>query len=200
MADNYLERRMEELRRGDTAKNYFAGKNSVRKGGLHFAFPPKRVLIVSEHPKASDLALTFLRTESKVAMMHSRGEEGAAMAASNGIRFYHLQSPQQLSGYFSDLMKAWRDIDILVTDTSTSDTLLSQWRQHRERFPYVSDYTCRIIILGNKDPNVLTEEAERVKATVNTINSSAPDTDFSPLAAMLAIPANNIINGMLFNV
>ena len=200
MADNYLERRMEELRRGETAKNYLTGKTSARKGGLHFAFPPKRVLIVSEHPKAADLALIFLKTESKVAMMHSRGEEGAGMAASKGIRFYHLEEPQQLTGYFSDILKAWRDIDILVTDTSSSDTLLSQWIQHRERFPYVSDYTCRIIILGNQNPDVLVKEAERVKATVNTINSSDPDTDFSPLAAMLAIPANNIINGMIFNV
>lgn len=197
MADNYIEKRMEELRRGETGRNYksASAKNSVRKGGFHFPFTPKRILIASGHPQTYQIARTFLKTESKVAIMQpvSYPMEGA-------IRFYAFDDAAKLPECFADLMKAWRDIDILIADAPFAAPLLTLWSSHRQRLPYVSDYTCRIIILGNQDPTIHSAGAHAVRATVNTINPSHSATDLSPLIAMLTLPANNIINGMKFDV
>ena len=191
MADNYLEKKMEELRKGPE-KTYTGRKAVQRKGFVQFAFPPKRVVIASEIACRNSIARAFLKADCKVAMIHPFQEEGERMAHDEGVRYY----PFAINESFENLLSAWRDVDIIVADPAEAMTLLPIWKKHRERFPYVSSYICRVIVIGDADVKELQELAKGIKTTVNIIASHSSYTDISELILALSLPATSDIDGL----
>ena len=126
MADNYLERKMEDLRRGPV-KSYSGRPSAHRTGYIQFPFPPKRVIIASDLASLNSIAKAFLKADCKVAVMNSNREVGEKMAHDEGIRYYpvHLDNINELSPFsnedlekaFENLLEAWRDVDILIADS-----------------------------------------------------------------------------------
>ncbi|MDE6272988.1 MAG: hypothetical protein K2M31_08285 [Muribaculaceae bacterium] len=198
MADNYLERRMEDLRNGKVAREYRKSGSSVRRTGMHFVFPPKRVLIASDNPQVDNITRQFLNADCKVSVMSNCYDQSDRNAAFTGVRRYPLNPI-----YMDNLLKAWRDIDILIADSDIADAIIRKWREHRIRYPYVSDYVCRIILFTPTLPptEICAEWENTLNATVNAINLNChPENDISSLTAMLTLPANNIISRMIFQI
>lgn len=162
MADNYLEKKMEDLRAGRLATPTAGSRHSVqtrggaKRGFVEFPFPPRRVLVTGGAGGIGlDIVRGFLKTGSKVSVFDTDEEKGTALAYKEGIRFYHVDvtDPDAFEFAFTSLLKAWRDVDIIVTaiHPATASVIAHLWTTHRDRFPIPFGYPGRLIMLGNKD-------------------------------------------------
>lgn len=178
MADNYLEQRMEDLRSGKLSNSNASRTSgtSFRKGMLQIPFPPRRVLVTGG-ANGIGLAITraYLRVGCKVAVFDIDKVRGEEMAGKEGIRYYHVDLRDELSveKAFLDLLKAWRDVDIIINDAGVSaflpltesdldyfDTVMATnvrpifilanlWAKHKKQFPIPSDYGGRMINISS---------------------------------------------------
>ena len=152
MADNYLERRMEDLRSGRVNPSGGAGigggVKATRKGMVSFPMPEKRVLIIDTSTDGPGVAIaeSFSRTGCRTALFHNK-----EMNPVQGIRCYPIADAAAGSGIsdaFRNLLKAWRDIDVLIPvdpEHAELSELLGIWGAHKEAFPIPSEYGARII-------------------------------------------------------
>ncbi len=177
MADNYLERKMEEHRSGRLSQKRTPAKPQTQMSGyLHIPFPPRRVLVTGG-ANGIGLAITraYLRANCKVAVFDSDKEAGDRLAYAEGARFYHvdISDADKLENAFLNLLKAWRDIDIIINNAGISvfkpltegdlsyfdkviDTnarpiyiLARLWARHRSQYPVTSDYGGRMINISS---------------------------------------------------
>lgn len=119
MADNYLEKRMEEYRAGKLAPK--AGKSYVarqRKAGeFVVAFPPMSVLVLCEDAAlVSRVCSCFRKADFQVAFCMTDRREGTRIAQSAGCRFYPVDSGDagQLNGVVDDLADCWGAVDVVA--------------------------------------------------------------------------------------
>lgn len=154
MADNYLERKMEELRSGRLSA---PGRSSApsRKGLAQFPFPEKRVLVVGgANGVGLSIVKEYLRAGCRVAVFDSDKEKGDELALKDGIRFHHtdFSDPDSTAVQISALFKAWRDIDIVVcTLPEACRVIAMEWEEHKRKFPIPSEYGGRLITVGFAD-------------------------------------------------
>ena len=214
MADNYLEKRMEELRNGKISGELHKYSTPVRRSGLNFSFPSKRICIISENRYMTETAKMFVKAGSKVALMHTDTVSGQEMAQKDGIKYYPLphqeisesQSSidQTIRSDFHNLLRCWRDIDILIVDSRILRLITEEWRQHRSRYPYTSDYICRIIVLADSSSELMIEQDTKklLKSTLNTIiiPEESSVKNISSLVGMLTLPDNYFIDNMTFEI
>ncbi len=141
MADNYLERRMEELRSGRlTVKG---GVPGIRPGSL-------RVLILGgTKGDALEKVLEYRKKGYRVAVFDSDEKEGKRMAYENGIRFHRvdLADEEAIAKETESLLKAWRGIDIVVGEERISSIIALQISQWRKSMPIPDLSTPEIVIL-----------------------------------------------------
>lgn len=177
MADNYLENKMDDLRSGRLSQQMATYKRQVQQNGyLHIPFPSRRVLVTGgANGIGLAIARAFLRANCKVAVFDSDKEAGEKLAYAEGVRFYHvdISDADKLEGAFLNLLKAWRDVDIIVNNAGISlfkpltegdisyfdkviDTnarpiyiLARLWAMHRKKYPTLSDYGGRMINISS---------------------------------------------------
>ena len=96
MADNYLEKKMEEHRRGNSAGNYTRRltPNGAKAGHVLMPFPPRRVLVIAEDVPSDDIAMGVVRalctTGCRVAFTGNDFSEGQKAAQSTGGQFHKV--------------------------------------------------------------------------------------------------------------
>lgn len=164
MADNYLERRMEDMKAG-RLRPQVQTKSAAgpKKGFLEILFPSRRVLVVGgTHGLPLDIVRMFLKTGSKVAVMDTDKSAGESLAYREGIRYYNIdpQSPATFADAFANLLQAWRDIDIIIMASSHDMTshLVESWIAHRDRYPVPFGYAGRLILLFDSPLGFATQE------------------------------------------
>ncbi len=141
MADNYLERRMEELRSGRLAVK--GGVPGIRPGSL-------RVLILGgTKGEALEKVLEYRKKGYRVAVFDSDEKEGKRMAYENGIRFHRvdLADKEAMAKETEALLRAWRGIDIVVGEESIGSTIGQQVSQWRKSMPIPDLSEVRFVIL-----------------------------------------------------
>lgn len=177
MADNYLERRMEDLRAGRIgASASVSTVGARRKGYIQVPFPPRRV-IVTGGANGIGLAISraFLKAGCKVAVMDCDEEAGNLIAAGEGVRFYNvdLADSGAVRQAFDDVVHAWRDIDIIVSNAGVGHfrpltegdddyfrhvldinllpayTLARLWARFRQDSPLTNPFGGRFIIISS---------------------------------------------------
>lgn len=205
MADNYLERRMEDLRNGSmTGKN--VKKTSIRrKGHVNFPFPPKRVLIAL---KTSDLIVpivkAFRKQDCKVALYCPEVESVSDLAYKEGVKVSLSKTPDSsLSGIFD----SWNGLDIVVCCRDYAEILMKEWIRKKENFPIPDEYTGRLILIeqvDKTDVDNIVKEPESQQSTglcVNYIWDEISDKEkICQLILFLSLPGNSYLNNMTFNI
>ncbi|MDE6352478.1 MAG: hypothetical protein K2K88_04975 [Muribaculaceae bacterium] len=143
MADNYLERKMEEHRRGASPRKTSVGPT---KGKLSFNFPPRRVLLFD------------LDENLTARLVQAYGETGCRVAVYPGITSIDgarlISSTNNPSTDLTGVLNAWGDIDIVValSNSQLVDNSIQTILTHRELLPYPNDYGLRLIAIGETNP------------------------------------------------
>lgn len=122
MADNYLERKMEEYRSGK-----LSGKSTPRHRGNTLIpatgydvklIGSQRVLVVGDCNDGVGLEILkmYRSLGCKVAFCDVDSKQGTAMAQKLGCRFYPVDvaSPGKLDWVKGDLQKQWGGIDVIL--------------------------------------------------------------------------------------
>lgn len=119
MADNYIENKMEEHRRGGALRAY--RPRLTPKGGkageLRVKFPPRRVLVTCGSSGIGKAVISgYCQSGCKVAFFSEDSDESMAFAQECGARYIGMSSymPDELTSRMDALVKAWGDIDIIV--------------------------------------------------------------------------------------
>ena len=223
MADNYLEKRMEDLRLGKGGVSAPRRRMSPGAGRICFDFPPRRVLVAGGcHGIGEAIVDAYLHTGCKVAVFDTDSDKGSAMARDNGIRFYPL-SPSDLapspycalSSAFANLLKAWRDIDIIIVNAASPfiPLLPRLWAEHRHRYPIPTDYPGRYILLlpSDEEADIAISDLAPLGITSNILRvapqSNLPDLADTPTKKaaysriisrilLLSLPSASFITGL----
>lgn len=209
MADNYIERKMEDLRAGklnigSAVKTSGKGKNCVS-----FPMPQRRVLIIEgSTPPARTIAGCFVKAGGKVAILDQDSETGAFMAKNEGIRFIPATADMETSikVSFENLYAAWRGVDIVVSSSEYANRCAEIWRKFKEISPLLSDFGGRLIILSNTkkpSPSDLSKYLKGLNISVNII--VCPLKEFFYKAAantaiFLSLPETHLINNSVINL
>lgn len=150
MADNYLERRMEDLKAGRLGAGQPTGVRK-KKAGPEFPWQALRVAIAGNTGAVTEeIARGYLKSGCKVALLDGDKSAGDRLAYEAGIRFHRvdLRDSDALATSFDQLLKAWRGVEVIVmsgADDTAEKTLARLLREHRQRYAIPSDYTDRII-------------------------------------------------------
>lgn len=152
MADNYLERRMEDMKAGRLLTQVKSKSAVPRKGYLEFPFPPRRVLVAGGTCGLPlDIVRMFLKAGCKVAVLDTDKSAGDALAYKEGIRYCNIEEPtsESIISTFTNLLQAWRDVDIIMVAKfhDSVSGIVNAWTVHRDRFPVHFGYAGRLILL-----------------------------------------------------
>ncbi len=208
MADNYLEKRMEDLRLGKGGVSAPRRHPIPGAGRICFEFPPRRVLITSNFNNTTERIIgAFRKAGCRIAVFSSDTEKGTEMAHDSGIRFHacYIDNPSEIERNFTDLLKAWRDIDIIINNTQAGwslNLLANLWLSHKLRYPIPSDYGGRLInITGDTSappalPAGVTASLEQFGITINTILCDA-EADIASLCLLLSLPVSRVLTGII---
>ena len=226
MADNYLERRMEDLQRGKLSSSSAKIYRGPQKGYVRFQFPPARVLIAGISVKLIlPMIRIFSKADCKVALMTEDEIHGKKYAYDEGIRLYLSPEPEKhtVATSFNNLMAAWKDVDIIIAAPEWGSLLAAEWRNHLDknliprsrggRFVIVSTMPARIDTSATSDEvksglqhtllsvkDILRERDITVNALYNlSEKESAPQAN-ADLALLLTLPTSRNIDGMIFPI
>ncbi len=174
MADNYLERRMEELRAPRTS----TFRPQIQRIGLGWSLPKLRVVIAGCGDAIdTSVAEGFADAGCRVSLISDNTEAGNELAR-KGIRFCHVDTfgSETLHDAMTQTLAAWRDADVAICHGLASEQQLAiakAWSERRKQFPAVSDYGGRFIsILASADQPAtqeLTDILRPLRITFNRI-------------------------------
>lgn len=178
MADNYLEKKMEELH------NRKAGCAPTRVSPasrhlLTFPFKPLSVLVISRDRHAlSQYTGPFQNAGCRVAVISTIDAAETDLPQNHGCRYYAIGNNEPPTTAFSNLIASWRDIDVVVIlDNWPAMTVLL--RDHAAARPYPNDWGFPVLSVSQ---NRVTRHD--ILADI-TISSPVPDVADRPEATVL---------------
>lgn len=140
MADNYLEKQMEDYRAGKFAlkPRQKVSVHSHRPGQLIASYPQLRVFITGGASGIGESCVkAFRKIDAKVAFCDIDIKRGNETSQKFGARFYPLDAKDasKLNGAMNDVLSCWDDIDILINNVGIGgfkpleDMSDNDWRQ-----------------------------------------------------------------------
>lgn len=148
MADNYLERKMEELHsvKASTAPTR---RYTVQRTQLCYPYKTLRVLIVAAGRKyIRQYADVFRNHEGRVAVFNTVPENETDLGENHGCRYYNM-SDICIGKAFDSLFKAWRDIDVVVILDAVTN-LQTFLCRHVMSLPYPNEWGMPVLEVGDK--------------------------------------------------
>lgn len=120
MADNYLERKMEEYRSGKLSARVKSGvSRSLPKGKIAVDFPPRTVILAAAAigPVCRAVVKSFIDAGCRVALVSSCHKEATELARSFGARFYPVAgfSPASIDSVVEDVTSHWNIPDTFIS-------------------------------------------------------------------------------------
>lgn len=157
MADNYLERKMDEYRRnGGTAPKYRSRPAAIP--GL-----PRRIVVIADGRSfLKQYAAPFTALQCRVAVINTLTDAETDLGADYGLRYRHIASGADIPAAIADIAKAWLDIDAAILLDPVPEALSA-----------LETYTAgRLIPRPEGLPAVLVSDS-----ALNRLNLSAPLPD-----------------------
>lgn len=147
MADNYLEKKMEELRSGKLAVNN-ARSRTIRRNTISFPFRSLRVLVIGNKRHClRQYADPFRSHECRIAVFNTIPAVETDLNDNPGVRYYNI-SAQSINVAMTDLIKAWRDIDVIIKLDNTTG-LTKILTDHKQYLPYPNDWGMPVLTVEN---------------------------------------------------
>lgn len=120
MADNYLERKMEDYRsgKGGTSKIKRVSLNP-KQGTVNVKFPPRRVFVTGGASGIGRAIVeAFRKVDCRVAFCDIDTKAGMSTAQATGAQFYpvDVRDVNALEACMTRLLDAWGDIDVIVNN------------------------------------------------------------------------------------
>lgn len=196
MADNYLERKMEEHRAGTAQRR---GSALPSKGKVSFNLPPKRI-IVCGHNNALSKAIIKVFAEAGCRVSLYVTDSSDTVPDAGGARL--IQSTGNPATDLSTVLNSWGDIDVVIS-TQSGDVvsqIIETIIEHRLKLPYPNDYGLRVI---NVSPSVTADSHDGV--TCNTIVIEPTDNQAvlhqaALTALFLSVPGLSAINHSILKI
>lgn len=119
MADNYLEKRMDDYRSGRLRVSHSSSTArlaaSRRSGEMVVEFPPMRILVVSASLSEQAVALVeeARRVGLRVAVLSDNRVAATALVQRTGARFYPSMSPEAVT---EDICRHWGGLDAVFAE------------------------------------------------------------------------------------
>lgn len=125
MADNYLERKMEEYRSGKSQQRTVKRTpRGAKPGTINIKFPSRRVFVTGG-AKGIGRAIveSFRNADCRVAFCDTDSKAGAATAQVTGAQFYPVDvtDANALDACVERIIKAWGDIDVIVNNVGVGN-------------------------------------------------------------------------------
>ena len=204
MADNYLEKKMEELH------NRKAGCAPTRVSPasrhlLTFPFKPLRVLVISRDRHAvSQYTKPFQQAGCRVAVVSTIDAAETDLPQDHGCRYYALgnddqtspafSNDEQASAAFSNLIASWRDIDVVVMlDNWPAMTALL--RDHAAARPYPNDWGFPVLSVSQ---NRVTRHDIMADIIISSPVPDVPGRPESTVLTFLALKSSSPISSITF--
>lgn len=194
MADNYLEKKMEELH------NRKAGCAPTRVSPasrhlLTFPFKPLRVLVIARGRHAvSQYTKPFQNAGCRVAVVSSIDAAETDLPQDHGCRYYAIGNNEQTAQAFSNLVASWRDIDVVVMlDNWPAITALL--RAHAAARPYPNDWGFPVLSVSK---NRVTRHDILADITISTPVPDVSDRPESTVLTFLALKSSAPISSITF--
>ncbi|MDE5814394.1 MAG: SDR family NAD(P)-dependent oxidoreductase [Muribaculaceae bacterium] len=141
MADNYLEKRMEELR---------SGKLAIKRAVPGIKPKARRVVVAGGcSGLAHEKALEFRKMGCRVAVFDSDEVSGRQMAHDHGIRFHRIdiEDESSVSNEMLSLLSVWRGIDTIVGREDICNILYQKIIDWKESLPIADKSDIEIVII-----------------------------------------------------
>lgn len=203
MADNYLERKMEDLRSGRLGSStgkirtsqpvYSSQPAAGNSKTVNFNLTSRRILIIGGCSGiGKSVTQAFVKAGCRVAVFDTDREEGQNITNDGRIRFtpFVPESTSTLERAWQNLITAWHDVDTVVIAAPILDirTLAEWWALRRSTHPVGSLYNS-IILLLYPNRNYLNQENNPISQN-NT--SSQPTSTVGQEEAYTIISERNI--------
>lgn len=126
MADNYLERKMEEYRSGKCGRPATVRRvaSGAKPGVLNVKFPPRRVFVTGGASGIGRAVVAaFRKADCRVAFCDIDSKAGNKTAQETGARFYPVDvtDSDALEHCMDDIIGCWGDIDVVVNNVGIGD-------------------------------------------------------------------------------
>lgn len=125
MADNYLERKMEEYRSGKSQQRVVKRTPSGAKPGtINIKFPSRRVFVTGGAKGIGrSIVEAFRNADCRVAFCDIDSKAGTATAQATGAQFYPVDvtDANALDACVERIIKAWGDIDVIVNNVGVGN-------------------------------------------------------------------------------
>ena len=125
MADNYLERKMEEYRSGKSQQRVVKRTPSGAKPGtINVKFPSRRVFVTGgANGIGRAIVEAFRNADCRVAFCDNDSKAGTATAQATGAQFYPIDviDANALDACVERVIKAWGDIDVIVNNVGVGN-------------------------------------------------------------------------------
>lgn len=194
MADNYLEKKMEELH----SRKAGCAPTRVSPASRHlltFPFKPLRVLVISRDRHAlSQYTKPFQNAGCRVAVVSTIDGAETDLPQDHGCRYYAIGNDEQKSQAFSNLIASWRDIDVVVMlDNWPAMTALL--RAHAAARPYPNDWGFPVLSVSQ---NRVTRHDILADVTISAPVPDVPDRPESTVLTFLALKSSAPISSISF--
>lgn len=200
MADNYLEKKMEELR---SPKQRLSSAEPSKRSRLPWALPQLRVAVVNGcSAEGVAVAELFAGAGLRVTAIDPRRDAGKQMASLLGIRYAEADtsSPESLRTALDSTLRAWRDIDAVICldmPKHLLTTVAGALSDYRRIFPRISSYESRIILVtagaADRETAGALEMEGNIIQEIVAEEDTAPDTS-ARLCLFLALPVNSSLH------
>ena len=124
MADNYLERKMEDYRSGKSGGSKTKRVSTTAKSGnINVKFPPRRVFVTGGASGIGKAIVeAFRKADCRVAFCDIDTKAGNATAQATGAQFHpvDVRDADALEACMTRLLEAWGDIDVIVNNVGVS--------------------------------------------------------------------------------
>ncbi|MGM9854099.1 MAG: hypothetical protein ACI30N_09085 [Muribaculaceae bacterium] len=175
MADNYLEKKMEEHLSGHPARTAPAH----RPEGLCYPLKPLRILIAATGRRHLRQYVAPLQARHcRIAIFNTLPATDTDLPADHATRYY---ATDQADTPFASLIAAWRDIDAVIL-LAPLPALYTALTAHIKARPYPNDWGTPILLIGDRTLTRLNPADLNTPATLPIFTAYA-DIDPHPAAA-----------------